>query len=53
MMNATPWEGREVAVLTPGGSYKGRGDSESEDIGPPETEYGREIRCDVADSGTL
>ena len=51
--NATPWEGREVAVPPPGGSYKVRGGSESEDIGPPETEYGRAILCDAADSGTL
>ena len=51
--NATPWEGREVSVPLPGGSYKGRGDSESEDIGPPEIEYSRAIRCDAADSGTL
>ena len=42
-----------MAVPPPGGSYKGRGDSESEDIGPPETEYGRAIRCDAADSGTM
>ena len=42
-----------MTVPPPGGSYKGRGDSESEDIGPPETEYGRAIRCDAADSGTL
>ena len=36
--NATPWEGREVAVPPPGGSYQGSGDSASKDIGPPETE---------------
>ena len=52
-VNATPWEGREVAVPPPGGSYKGRGDSEREDIGPPETEYGCAIRCDAANYGTL
>ena len=51
--NATPRERREVAVPLPGGSDKGRGDSESEDIGPPETEYGCAIHCDAADSGTL
>ena len=39
--------------LPPGGSNKGRGDSEIEDIGTPETEYGRVICCDAADSGTL
>ena len=33
-------EGRKVAVSPPGGSYQGSGDSASEDIGPPETEYG-------------
>ena len=37
----------------PGGSNKGRMDREGEDIGPPETEYGREIRCNAADSGSL
>ena len=29
-----------MAVPPPGGSYQGSGDSASEDIGPPETEYG-------------
>ena len=51
--NSTPWEGRKVAVPPPGWSYQGSGDSASEDIGPPETEYGREIRCDATNSGTL
>ena len=37
----------------PGGSNKGRGDREGEDIGPPETEYGCAIRCNAADSGPL
>ena len=46
-------EGREVAVPPPGGSNKGRGDREGEDIGPLETEYGRAIRCNAADSGSL
>ena len=35
------------------GATKDAGDSESEDIGPPETEYGRAIRCDETDSGPL
>ena len=39
--------------LPPGGSNKGRRDREGEDIGPPETEYGRAIRCNAADSGNL
>ena len=39
--------------LPPGGSYQGSGDSESEDIGPLETEYGCAIRCNAADYGTL
>ena len=51
--HATPWEGRKVAVPPPGGCYQVSGDSAGEDIGPPETEYGRAIRCDAADSGTL
>ena len=40
-------------VPPPGGSYQGSGNSESTDIGPPETEYGRAIHCDATDSGTL
>ena len=36
-ITTTPQEGQEVAVPPPGGDEKGRGDSESEDIGPPET----------------
>ena len=44
---------REVAGTPPGGSNKGRRDREGEDIGPPETEYGRAIRCNAADYGTL
>ena len=51
--HATPWEGRKVAVPPPVGSYQGSGDSASKDIGPLETEYGRAIRCDAADYGTL
>ena len=42
-----------MSVPPPGGSNKGRRDHEGEDIGPPETEYGRTIRCNAADSGTL
>ena len=37
----------------PSGGYQGSGYSESTDIGPPETEYGRAIHCDATDSGTL
>ena len=37
----------------PGGVYQGSGDRESQDIGPPETEYGRAIHCDATDSRTL
>ena len=51
--HATPREGRKVAVPPPGGSYQGSGYSASEDIGPPETEYGCAIRCNATDSGTL
>ena len=42
-----------MAVPPPGGINKERRDREGEDIGPPETEYGRAIRCNAADSGTL
>ena len=51
--NATLWEGRKVDIPPPGGGYQGSGDRESTDSGPPETEYGRAIHCDVTDSGTL
>ena len=52
-MNAAPWEGRKVDLPPPGGGYQVSGDSESSDIGPPETEYGRAIHCEATDSGTL
>ena len=51
--NATPWEGRKVGLPPPGGGYQGGGGRESQDIGPPETEYGRAIHCDATDSGTM
>ena len=51
--HSTPWEGREVDVPLPGGGYQGRGDRESTDIGPSESEYGCAIHCDATDSGTL
>ena len=51
--NATPWEGRKVALPPPGRGYQGSGDRESMDIGPPEAEYGRAIHCNAADSRTL
>ena len=41
-----------MAVTPPGESNKGRRDREGEDIGPPETEYGRAICCNTADSGS-
>ena len=37
-----------MTVPPPGGGEKGHGYSESEDIDPPETEYGRAICCDAA-----
>ena len=40
-------------VPPPGGSHQGSRDSASKDIGPLETEYGRAICCNAADSGTL
>ena len=51
--NAMPWEGRRVDLPPPGGGYQESGDRESQDIGPPETEYGRAIHCDATESGTL
>ena len=51
--NTTPWEGRKVGLPLPGGGYQGGGVRESQDIGPPEKEYGRAIHCDATDSGTL
>ena len=51
--NVTPWEGRTVDLPPPGGGYQGCGGSESQDIGPPETEYGSAIHCNATDSGAL
>ena len=55
LMGRMPHRGRDGkwVYLPLAGGDKGRGDSESKDIGPPETEYGRAIRCGAADSGTL
>ena len=50
---APPGEGRKVGLPLPGGCSQGGGGSESQDIGPPETEYGRTIHCDSVDSGAL
>ena len=52
-MNAKPWEGRKVSLTPLGRDYQGGGGRESQDIGPPETEYGRAIHCDSTDSGAL
>ena len=51
--NAPPWERQKVGLPSPGGSSQGGGGRESQDIGPPETEYGRAIHCDSTDSGAL
>ena len=37
----------------PGGGSQGGGGRESQDIGPPETEYGRAIHCNSTYSGDL
>ena len=50
---ALPVEGRKVVLPLPGGGPKGGGGRESQDIGPPETEYGRAIYCDTTDSGAM
>ena len=42
-----------MVLPLPGGGSKGGGGREGQDIGPPETEYGRAIYCDANDSGDL
>ena len=42
-----------MVLPLPGGGSKRGGCSEGQDIDPPETEYGRAIYCDEADSGAL
>ena len=39
--------------LPPGGGSQGGGGREGQDVGPPETEYGRAIHCNTTDSGAL
>ena len=46
-------EGRKVVLPLPDGGSKGGGGREGQDIGPPETEYGRAIYCDTTNSGAL
>ena len=48
-----PGEGRRMFLPLPGGGSKGGGGCDGQDIGPPETEYGRAIYCDTTDSGAL
>ena len=48
-----PGEGWKVVLPPPGGCSQGRGGREGQDIGPPETEYGRAIHCNTTGSGTL
>ena len=50
---APPWEGRKVGLPPPGGGAQGGRSREGQDIGPPETEYGRAIHCDATNSGAL
>ena len=50
---APPGEGRKLVLPLPSGGSKGGGGREGQDIGPPETEYGRTIYCDTTDSGAL
>ena len=50
---APPGEGRRMILPLPGGSSKRGEGREGQDIGPPETEYGRAIYCDATDSGAL
>ena len=46
-------EGRKVVLPLPRRGSKGGRGREGQDIGPPETEYGRAIYCDTTDSGAL
>ena len=50
---APPGEGRKIVLPLLGGGSKGGGGREGQNIGPPETEYGRAIYCDEANSGAL
>ena len=50
---APPWEGWRMVLPLPGGGSKGGGGREGQDIGPPETEYGRAIYFNKTDSGAL
>ena len=42
-----------MVLPLPGGGSKGGGGREGQDIGPPETEYGRAVYFDAVDSGAL
>ena len=42
-----------MGLPPPGRGYQGGGGHESQDIGPPEIEYGRVIHWDSTDSGAL
>ena len=42
-----------MVLPLPGGGSKGGKGCEGQDIGPPETEYGRTIYCDTTKSGAL
>ena len=46
-------EVQRMVLPLPGGGSKGGGVREGQDIGPPETEYGRAIYCDTTNSGAL
>ena len=48
-----PGEVRKVVLPLPGEGSKGGGGREGQDIGPPETEYGRAIYCNATDFGAL
>ena len=50
---APPGEGRKVGLPLPGGCSQGGRGREGQDIGPPDTEYGRAINFDTTDSGAL
>ena len=48
-----PGEGCKMVLPIPGGGFEGGRGREGQDVHPPETEHGRAIYCDKANSGAL
>ena len=55
LIGPQPRRGRDRKLFYPSlaGALKKAGGREGQDIGPPETEYGRTIYCDTTYSGAL